>query len=86
MGPSLGAQLMMMAVSREASNHIATREVAMAQEHANKEKAEHFAALGRAGGLKGGPARALSLPPERRSEIARMGAIARRDKLAKEQA
>jgi hypothetical protein len=27
-------------------------------------------ALGRLGGLKGGPARALKLPPERRREIA----------------
>jgi hypothetical protein len=34
----------------------------------------------RRGGLIGGPARARSLSPERRSEIARMGAEARRDK------
>lgn len=31
-------------------------------------------ALGRLGGLKGGPARAEALTPERRSEIARMAA------------
>jgi hypothetical protein len=31
----------------------------------------HAAALGRLGGLKGGPARAARLSPERRSEIAR---------------
>ena len=30
----------------------------------------------RAGGLKGGPARAKSLSPERRKEIARMGGLA----------
>ena len=34
----------------------------------------------RRGGLKGGPARAKALSPERRSEIARMGAEARRRK------
>ena len=33
--------------------------------------------LGRAGGLKGGPARASSLPPERRQEIATRAASAR---------
>jgi hypothetical protein len=33
--------------------------------------------LGRRGGLKGGHARAESLGPERRSEIARQGAEAR---------
>lgn len=42
---------------------------------------KHYADLGRAGGVKGGPARALSLTPERRSEIARMGAFARKEKL-----
>lgn len=35
------------------------------------------AALGRVGGLKGGPARAKKLTPERRSEIARQAALAR---------
>jgi|SRR5688572_5579091 len=35
---------------------------------------EHAAALGRLGGLKGGPARAATLSPERRSEIARRAA------------
>jgi hypothetical protein len=33
--------------------------------------------LGRLGGLKGGPARAAALSPERRSEIARKAAAAR---------
>jgi hypothetical protein len=37
----------------------------------------HAAALGRAGGLKGGPARAARLTPRRRREIARMAARAR---------
>jgi hypothetical protein len=34
-------------------------------------------ALGRKGGMKGGPARAAKLSPERRSEIARKAAVAR---------
>jgi hypothetical protein len=37
----------------------------------------HAAALGRLGGLKGGPARAASLGPRRRREIARAAARAR---------
>jgi len=36
-----------------------------------------FKALGRLGGLKGGKARAASLTPERRIEIARKAALAR---------
>lgn len=41
------------------------------------EKNPHAAALGRLGGKKGGPARALTLSAERRSEIARKAAEAR---------
>ena len=37
----------------------------------------HAAALGRLGGLKGGPARASALSPTRRREIARLAARAR---------
>jgi hypothetical protein len=37
----------------------------------------HAAALGRLGGLKGGPARAAALSPRRRREIARSAAAAR---------
>lgn len=37
----------------------------------------HAAALGRLGGLKGGPARAAALTPRRRREIARAAARAR---------
>lgn len=37
-------------------------------------------ALGRRGGLKGGPARAAKLSPERRREIARKAVAARWDK------
>jgi len=37
----------------------------------------HAAALGRLGGLKGGPARASALSASRRKEIARLGARAR---------
>lgn len=40
-------------------------------------KDPHAVALGRRGGLKGGPARAEKLSPERRSEIARQAAAAR---------
>jgi len=43
----------------------------------NREKNPHAAALGRLGGLKGGLARAASLTPERRREIARKAAAAR---------
>lgn len=41
------------------------------------EKNLHAAALGRLGGQKGGPARALKLSAERRQEIARKAAEAR---------
>ena len=41
------------------------------------QKNPHAAALGRLGGLKGGPARAASLHPLRRREIARKAARAR---------
>jgi hypothetical protein len=37
----------------------------------------HAAALGRLGGLKGGPARAQALSAARRRDIARLGARAR---------
>jgi transcriptional regulator with XRE-family HTH domain len=39
-----------------------------------------FTVHGRRGGLKGGPARAKALSPERRCEIARMGAAAARSR------
>lgn len=38
------------------------------------------AILGSRGGKKGGPARAKSLPAERRKQIAHMGAVARNTK------
>ncbi|MDQ3045034.1 MAG: hypothetical protein M3R06_07785 [Chloroflexota bacterium] len=41
------------------------------------EKNPHAAALGRLGGQKGGPARALKLSAERRREIAKKAATAR---------
>ena len=46
----------------------------------NEGKNPAAVALGRAGGLKGGKARAESLSPERRSEIARQGAKAKQDR------
>lgn len=42
---------------------------------------QHYADIGRAGGKIGGIKRAQVLTPERRSEIARMGALARKEKL-----
>ena len=44
---------------------------------ADKAPNVHAAALGRLGGLKGGPARAAALSPKRRREIARAAAAAR---------
>ena len=41
------------------------------------ERNAHAAALGRLGGLKGGPARARTLTADRRREIARAAALAR---------
>lgn len=38
---------------------------------------KYFSKIGRRGGNIGGTARAAALTPERRSEIARMGALAR---------
>lgn len=49
------------------------------------EKNPHAAALGRLGGQKGGPARALKLSAERRREIARKAAEARWHKTNVEQ-
>lgn len=43
-----------------------------------KKKKMTMAQAGRLGGKKGGPARALALSPQRRSEIARMGALAKK--------
>jgi hypothetical protein len=44
---------------------------------AKKAKDPHAVALGRKGGLKGGPARAAKLTKEQRSESARHAAVAR---------
>lgn len=52
----------------------------------SKKLSEAARALGRRGGLKGGPARAKKLSAERRSEIARKAGLARaeqRDRLAR---
>lgn len=46
-------------------------------ETGDPEKNPHAAALGRLGGQKGGPARALKLSAERRREIARLAAAKR---------
>jgi len=43
-------------------------------------KNPHAVSLGRAGGLKGGRARAAKLTPEQRSEIARKASMARWEK------
>jgi hypothetical protein len=53
-------------------------ELADAEEQPNsKSKNPAAVALGRLGGLKGGPARAAKLSPEQRSEVARRAAQAR---------
>jgi hypothetical protein len=49
-------------------------------DHATPQKNPHAVALGRLGGLKGGRARAESLSPEQRREIARKGAQTRWNK------
>lgn len=43
----------------------------------NKKKNAYAVALGRKGGLKGGPARAAKLTPEQRSESARNAVLVR---------
>jgi len=64
-------------------NQIAARVVAQATHGefvpmpAEKPKNRAAVSLGRLGGRKGGPARAASLTPEQRSEIAKKGAVAR---------
>ena len=57
---------------------ISVRVVAM--NGVSKVKNKHAVALGRKGGLKGGPARAKKLTPEQRSNIARKAANARWNK------
>jgi hypothetical protein len=61
----------------------ATGEAATAEPQAAQDdppaKNPHAAALGKLGGLKGGPARAAKLSPEQRWEIAKKAARARWD-------
>jgi hypothetical protein len=52
---------------------------------ATKRKDPYAVALGRRGGLKGGPARAAKLTPEQRSESARKAVKARWEKVKKKQ-
>jgi hypothetical protein len=52
----------------------------LAEEPADPSKNPHAVALGRLGGLKGGKARAKSLSPRKRSQIAKDAAKARWDK------
>ena len=60
------------------SCHAPTERVAvLAQRRVSRERNPHAAALGRLGGIKGGPARAAALPARRRREIARQAANAR---------
>ena len=47
------------------------------------ERNPHAAALGRLGGLKGGPARAAALSARRRRDIARAAALARWEKASR---
>jgi hypothetical protein len=60
------------------SCHAPTERIAvLAQRKGPRERNPHAAALGRLGGIKGGPARAAALPARRRREIARLAANAR---------
>jgi hypothetical protein len=61
-------------------NIIASRIVAKATEEPIKEKNPAAVALGRLGGLKGGKARAESLSPKKRKEIAQKAAKKRWNK------
>ena len=63
--------------SRKDINQIAASVVIEATDEAHIVKNPAAVALGRLGGLKGGKARARSLSPERRKEIALKGARAR---------
>ncbi len=56
--------------------HAPTERLAVLREM-NTAPNPHAAALGRLGGLKGGPARAAALTARRRREIARAAALAR---------
>ena len=58
--------------------HAPTERIAvLARRTVKKDPNPHAAALGRLGGLKGGPARARKLSSTRRREIARLAARAR---------
>jgi hypothetical protein len=64
--------------SQRDANQLAASIVAQATGQAKSKKKDPAAvALGRRGGLKGGKARAASLTPEQRSEIARKAAAKR---------
>lgn len=49
----------------------------LARRRESRDRNLHAAALGRLGGLRGGPARAAALSPKRRRDIARAAALAR---------
>jgi hypothetical protein len=57
--------------------HAPSEHVAVIERRARRPANPHAAALGRLGGLKGGPARAARLSARRRREIARTAARAR---------
>ena len=59
------------------ANQLAKLMVDIAADDAAKTQASPKTARAKAGGVKGGPARALALTPEQRSEIARVAASAR---------
>ena len=60
------------------SCHAPTERIAILERRSTSSAVNpHAAALGRLGGLKGGPARAARLSPRRRREIARAAARAR---------
>ena len=68
------------AAAAVAALRIATGEAVDTLEAPHPPKDPAAVSLGRSGGIKGGVARALSLSPERRAEIARIAAKARHAK------
>jgi len=62
---------------RSARDSVGANEPANVEAPSGPDKDPAAVALGRKGGLKGGPARASKLTAERRSEIARQAAAAR---------
>jgi hypothetical protein len=64
----------MLSCMQHKDRHVQSRAIAALLFEPNMSLSTMAAIMGRAGGLKGGPARAEALSPKRRSEIASMAA------------